>query len=93
MGSGCSVYNLGGRVGVWSVDVLMLLFGYLVYLFFLLIVYCVWLVFCDVGKFWNWLLVGLWFFGFIMMMVVVIGLVYIYFDVVDGILFYIDFVG
>ncbi|WP_305047294.1 DNA translocase FtsK [Ketobacter nezhaii] len=93
LGSGRSVHNLGGRAGAWSADVLMSLFGYLAYLFPLLIAYRAWLVFRDAGKPWNWLLAGLRLLGFIMTMVAATGLAYIHFDVVDGTLPHIDSAG
>ena len=67
LGSGRSIHNLGGRAGAWSADVLMSLFGYLSYLFPLLIAYRAWLVFRDVDKQWSWLMAGLRFLGFAMM--------------------------
>ena len=69
LGSGRSIHNLGGRAGAWSADVLMSLFGYLSYLFPLLIAYRAWLVFRDVDKQWSWLMAGLRFLGFAMTMV------------------------
>ena len=93
LGSGRSIHNLGGRAGAWSADVLMSLFGYLSYLFPLLIAYRAWLVFRDVDKKWSWLLAGLRFLGFTMTMVAASGLAYIHFDVAPGSLPAIDSAG
>lgn len=84
LGSGRSVHNLGGRAGAWCADVLMSLFGYLAYLFPVLIAYRSWLVFRDLGTPWSWLMAGLRFLGFVMTMVAATGLAYIHFDVVSG---------
>jgi|TARA_Y100000589_G_scaffold83270_2_gene77272 DNA segregation ATPase FtsK/SpoIIIE, S-DNA-T family len=93
LGSGRSIHNLGGRAGAWSADVLMSLFGYLSYLFPLLIAYRAWLVFRDVDKQWSWLMAGLRFLGFAMTMVAATGLAYIHFDVAPGSLPNIDSAG
>ena len=84
LGSGRSVHNLGGRAGAWCADVLMSLFGYLAYLFPLLVGYRAWLVFRQASKPWNWLMAGLRFVGFVMTMVAATGLAYIHFDVAPG---------
>ncbi|MAR92804.1 MAG: cell division protein FtsK [Pseudomonadales bacterium] len=93
LGNGRSVHNLGGRTGAWCADVLMSLFGYLAYLFPLLIAYRAWLVFRDVSKPWSWLLAGLRFLGFAMTMVGATGLAYLHFDVTPGSLPEIDAAG
>lgn len=93
LGSGRSVHNLGGRTGAWSADVLMSLFGYLAYLFPLLIAYRAWLVFRASSKPWNWLLAALRLLGFVMTMVAATGLAYIHFNVIDGTLPEIDSAG
>ena len=93
LGSGRSIHNLGGRAGAWSADVLMSLFGYLSYLFPLLVAYRAWLVFRDVDKSWSWLMAGLRFLGFAMTMVAATGLAYIHFDVSPGSLPDIDSAG
>ncbi|BFM16210.1 DNA translocase FtsK [Maricurvus nonylphenolicus] len=46
-GSGESVSNAGGPTGAWLADVFLALFGYLAYLFPLLIAYRAWLVFRE----------------------------------------------
>ncbi|MBA53085.1 MAG: cell division protein FtsK [Pseudomonadales bacterium] len=93
LGSGRSIHNLGGRAGAWSADVLMSLFGYLSYLFPLLVAYRAWLVFRDIDKTWSWLMAGLRFLGFAMTMIAATGLAYIHFDVSPGSLPDIDSAG
>jgi len=90
LGSGRNIHNLGGRAGAWCADVLMSLFGYLAYLFPLLIAYRAWLVFRDVDKKWSWLMAFLRFSGFAMTMVAATGLAYIHSDVTPGALPQID---
>ena len=93
LGSDRSVHNLGGRAGAWCADVLMSLFGYLAYLFPLLVGYRAWLVFRQANQSWSWLMGGLRFMGFIMTMIAATSLAYIHFDTVPGSLPEIDSSG
>lgn len=93
LGSDRSVHNLGGRAGAWCADVLMSLFGYLAYLFPLLVGYRAWLVFRQANQNWSWLMGGLRFVGFIMTMVAATSLAYIHFEVAPGSLPNIDASG
>lgn len=44
---GIDIYNVGGLVGVWLVDILFFVFGFLVYLLFFIIVFVVWVLLCK----------------------------------------------
>ena len=46
-GTGAGISNSVGRAGAWTADVLFLLFGYLAYLFPLILVWRAWLIFRD----------------------------------------------
>ncbi|MBV1882274.1 MAG: DNA translocase FtsK 4TM domain-containing protein [Pseudomonadales bacterium] len=80
VGQSQHVLNSAGKTGAWSADVLLSLFGYLAYLFPLMIVYRAWLVFRDKerGR-WNWLLAGLRALGFVLTLVAGTGLAKMYF--------------
>ena len=93
LGSGRSVHNLGGLSGAWCASALMTFFGYLAYLFPLLIAYRAWLVFRDKDNHWSWLLASLRTFGFVMTMVAATGLAYAHFHVIPGTLPDIDAAG
>ena len=74
------VLNSAGRTGAWSADVLLSLFGYLAYLFPLMIIYRAWLVFRDRARAqWDWLLAGLRVLGFVLTMCAGTGLAQLYF--------------
>ena len=85
IGTSKSVQNAGGPTGAWFADVLMSLFGYLAYLFPILIVYRAWLVFRDHDHSqWLWPMVALRTLGFFVTMFSAAGLAYLHFDVVAG---------
>ena len=75
-GSGGSVINAGGPTGAWLADVFFSLFGYLAYLFPVLLAYRAWLVFRERARSQNfdWILLGLRFVGFFLVMVAGCGL-------------------
>ena len=75
-GSGGSVINAGGPTGAWFADVFFSLFGYLAYLFPVLLAYRAWLVFRERARSQNvdWILLGLRFVGFFLVMVAGCGL-------------------
>ena len=80
VGTAKSVQNAGGPLGAWFADVLMSLFGYLAFLFPILIAYRAWLVFKDHGKTqWQWPLVALRTVGFFVTMFAATGLAYLHF--------------
>ncbi len=93
LGSGRSVHNLAGTSGAWCADVLMSLFGYLAFLFPLLIAYRAWLVFRDKDSHWSWLMASLRFIGFVLTMVAATGMAYVHFRVIPGSLPEIDSAG
>jgi len=94
IGTAKSVSNAGGPAGAWFADVLMSLFGYLAYLFPILVGYRAWLVFRDKNaKQWNWPMAGLRLLGFLVTMLSAAGLAYLHFDVSPGELPAIDSVG
>lgn len=84
LGSGRSVHNMVGPSGAWCADVLMSLFGYLAYLFPVLIAYRAWMVFRDKERHWSWLMAFLRFAGFVMTMVAATGLAYVHFSAIPG---------
>jgi len=94
IGATNAVNNAGGRAGAWFADILMSLFGYLSYLFPMLVAYRAWLVFRDKNaKKWNWPMAALRVFGFVITMLSAAGLAYIHFDVGAGELPAIDSLG
>lgn len=93
LGSARSVHNLGGPAGAWCASVLMSLFGYLAYLFPVLIAWRAWLVLRDKSAQWSWLMASLRFLGFVMTMVAATGLAYVHFKVIPGTLPEIDSLG
>ena len=50
IGTTQKVGNAGGPAGAWFADVLMSLFGYLAFLFPVLVAYRAWLVFREIGR-------------------------------------------
>lgn len=84
LGSARSVHNLAGPAGAWCADVLMSLFGYLAFLFPLLIAYRAWLVFRDRSRPWSWLMAFLRFVGFVLIMLSATGLAYVHFKAIPG---------
>lgn len=52
-GMGQHINNAGGRVGAWFADVLLFIFGYLAYLFPVLLTYSAWLVLKDKMVAWR----------------------------------------
>lgn len=94
IGSTGKVHNAGGPTGAWFADVLMSLFGYLAFLFPVLIAYRAWLVFRDKSHNGiNWPMLGLRTLGFLMTMLAATGLAYLHFDVAQGALPAIDSAG
>lgn len=94
IGSSEGVKNAGGPTGAWFADVLMSLFGYLAFLFPVLIAYRAWLVFRDKAHNGiNWPMLGLRTLGFLMTMLAATGLAYLHFDVAPGSLPAIDAAG
>ncbi|MCG8314680.1 MAG: DNA translocase FtsK 4TM domain-containing protein [Pseudomonadales bacterium] len=94
IGTAGKVQNAGGPTGAWFADVLMSLFGYLAFLFPLMIAYRAWLVFKDKGRGGiNWPMLGLRTLGFFMTMLSATGLAYLHFDVAEGSLPAIDTFG
>ena len=84
VGQSQHVLNSGGRTGAWSADVLLSLFGYLAYLFPVMIIYRAWLVFRDRAREqWNWPLAGLRTLGFALTMLAGTGLANMYFIAPD----------
>ncbi len=80
-GSGDGVRNAGGPTGAWVADVFFSLFGYLAFLFPLMLAYRAWLVFRDrsrhIGL--DWVLLGLRVVGLVLVMVAGTGLASIYY--------------
>lgn len=94
IGDSGKVHNAGGPTGAWFADVLMSLFGYLAFLFPVLIAYRAWLVFRDkTHNGINWPMLGLRTLGFLMTMLAATGLAYLHFDVAAGSLPAIDSSG
>ncbi|MCG8672468.1 MAG: DNA translocase FtsK 4TM domain-containing protein [Pseudomonadales bacterium] len=94
IGSSEVVKNAGGPTGALFADILMSLFGYLAFLFPILIGYRAWLVFRDKSqKGVNWPMMGLRTVGFFMTMFAASGLAYLHFDVTEGALPAIDSIG
>ncbi|PIE41234.1 MAG: cell division protein FtsK [Gammaproteobacteria bacterium] len=88
------VNNAGGPTGALFADILMSLFGYLAFLFPVLIAYRAWLVFRDKSNNGiNWPMLGLRTLGFFMTMFAATGLAYLHFDVTEGALPAIDSLG
>ena len=80
VGQSQQVLNSAGRTGAWSADVLLSLFGYLAYLFPLMIIYRAWLVFRERARErWDWPLAGLRALGFVLTMLAGTGLANMYF--------------
>ena len=94
IGTTQKVGNAGGPAGAWFADVLMSLFGYLAFLFPVLVAYRAWLVFRDKNsKKWNWPMATLRVMGFLITMLSAAGLAYLHFDVDPGELPAIDSIG
>ncbi len=76
------IANLGGRFGAWLADVFFLLFGYLAYLFPVMLAYRIFLVFHDRAYHRNldWLMIGLRAVGLILVMVAGTGLTTMHFS-------------
>ncbi|MCV6628110.1 MAG: DNA translocase FtsK 4TM domain-containing protein, partial [Cellvibrionaceae bacterium] len=68
-GLGDEIHNAGGPTGAWLADVFFSLFGYLAYLFPLLLVYRVWRMLRDIDpKPFDWVLISLRFVGLALVM-------------------------
>ena len=75
-GANARIQNAGGPFGAWIADVFFSLFGYLAYLFPLMLAYRAWIVFRDRAHQTtpDWILIGLRLVGFILVMVAGTGL-------------------
>ena len=75
-GANMRIQNAGGPFGAWIADVFFSLFGYLAYLFPVMLAYRAWIVFRDRAHQItpDWILIGLRLVGFILVMVAGTGL-------------------
>lgn len=75
-GANLRIQNAGGPFGAWIADVFFSLFGYLAYLFPVMLAYRAWIVFRDRAHQItpDWILIGLRLVGFILVMVAGTGL-------------------
>lgn len=75
-GANARIQNAGGPFGAWIADVFFSLFGYLAYLFPVMLAYRAWIVFRDRAHQAapDWILIGLRLVGFILVMVAGTGL-------------------
>ncbi len=80
-GSGAGIHNAGGPTGAWVADVFFSLFGYLAFLFPLMLAYRAWLIFRErvqPGGF-DWLMLALRAVGLVLVMVAGTGLASLYY--------------
>jgi S-DNA-T family DNA segregation ATPase FtsK/SpoIIIE len=89
-GENRSIQNLGGPFGAWVSDVFFSLFGYLAYLFPVMLAYRTWLVFRErtYQKEIDWLLIGLRCVGLVLVMVAGTGIAAMHYSGGDSVLPY-----
>ncbi|MBR9912352.1 MAG: cell division protein FtsK [Gammaproteobacteria bacterium] len=85
-GVGGSLQNAGGAFGAWIADVFFSLFGYMAFLFPLLIGWQAWLVIRDrtLKTDFDWLLVALRFVGFVLVMLAATAMAAMYYGIEGG---------